>query len=152
MRLLFFVASITALISCKNSSGDKQIPSKTSRETIGQDIIGIWELLKKSYRPSDEPSLIAANDKEYLEIKADGTCQDGRYGAKWFLSYTDDFIIDSTSKVFFTELTYLTPNSWGDYDRTIKPYQIKVSVENNIKYLYLTSLKSSDTRIYIRKN
>ena len=152
MKSLFFAALLTTFISCKNSTSDKQIPNKSNRESIGQDIIGIWELLKKSYRPTDQPSLVNPNDKEYLEIKTDGTCQDDRYEAKWFLSYADDFIIDSTSKVIFTELTNLEPNSWGEYDRKIKPFQIKVGVENNIKYLYLTSLRSSGTRFYIRKN
>ncbi|QGW28916.1 hypothetical protein [Phnomibacter ginsenosidimutans] len=152
MRVLLFIVVIITSISCNNSSSEKQIPNKTNRESIRQDIIGIWELFKRSYKPTEEPKLVEPNDKEYLEIKNDGTCQHGRYEAKWFLSYTDDFIIDSTSKVFFTELTYLSPNSWGEYDRTIKPYQIKVTTENNIKYLYITSLKSSDTRVYIRKN
>ena len=151
MRFLILLAILTSIISC-NSSDNKVIPSKSNRESTAKDIVGIWELLKQSYRPSNEPSLVQASDKEYLEIKPDGTCQDGRYPAKWFLSYTDDFVIDSTSKVIFSELTNLDHNSYDEYDRKIKPYQIKVSTENGIKYLYLTSLQTSATRVYIRKN
>jgi len=152
MRILLFLAILVSIISCNNSNDKKIIPSKSNRESFAQDIVGIWEILKQNYRPSDEPSLVLAEDKEYLEIKPDGTCQDGRYLAKWFLSYTDDFVIDSTSKVIFSEMSKLDPNSYGEYDRNIKPYQIKVTTENRIKYLYLTSLQTSKTRIYIRKN
>jgi len=151
MRFLILLALLTSIISC-NSNDNKAIPSKSNRESTVKEIVGIWELLKQSYRPSNEPSLVQASDKEYLEIKPDGTCQDGRYPAKWFLSYTDDFVIDSTSKVIFSELTNLDHNSYDEYDRKIKSYQIKVSTENGIKYLYLTSLQTSATRVYIRKN
>lgn len=151
MRLIFFTALFASLISCKNTNTDKQIPNKSNRASVEQEIVGIWELLKRNYQPTEEPKLINPNDKEYLEVKKDGTCQDGRYEAKWFLSYTDNFIIDSTSKVIFTELSNLKPSGWGEYDRTIKPYQIKIVTENNVSYLYLTSLESSATRIYIRK-
>ena len=151
MRFLILLALLTSITSC-NSNDNKAIPDKSNRESTAKDIVGIWELLKQSYTPSNEPSLVQASDKEYLEIKPDGTCQDGRYPAKWFLSYTDDFVIDSTSKVIFSELTNLDHNSYDEYDRKIKPYQIKVSTENGIKYLYLTSLQTSGTRVYIRKN
>jgi len=150
MRFLILLAILTSIFSC-NSSDNKAIPSKSNRESTAKDIVGIWELLKQSYRPSNEPALVQASDKEYLEIKPDGTCQDGRYPAKWFLSYTDDFVIDSTSKVIFSELTNLDHNSYDEYDRKIKPFQIKVGTENGIKYLYLTSLQTSATRVYIRK-
>ena len=152
MRLILLLAALILIISCNNSSENKVVPSKTSRESIAKDIVGIWELLKQGYKSSNETSLVQPNDKEYLEIKSDGNCQDGRYLAKWFLSYTDDFVIDSTSKVIFSELTNLDSNSYGEYDREIKPFQIKTTTENGIKYLYLTSLESSKTRIYIRKN
>ena len=84
MKLLFFVAFLTTFISCKNSSGDKQIPIKSNRESVRQDIIGIWELLKENSGPTDQLSLVNPNNKKYLEIKADGTCQDAGYEARWF--------------------------------------------------------------------
>jgi hypothetical protein len=152
MRTLFLLAVLASIISCNTSNDKKIIPNKNDRVSTTKDIIGIWELLKRSYRPSNEPSLVQASDKEYLEIKSDGNCQDGPYPAKWFLSYTDDFVIDSTSKIIFSELTNTNPGSYDDYNRKIKPYQIKISTDNGIKYLYLTSLQTSETRIYIRKN
>lgn len=152
MRLLLSLAIIGMFISCNNSQTDNNLPSKSQRESVGQDIIGIWELLKEKSKKSQEPYLVDPSNKEYLEIKKNGNCQDGRYEAKWYLSYSEDFIFDSTSKVIFTEFSNLTPDMWGDYDRKIKSFQLKITTENNKKYLYLTSLASSDTRIYIRKN
>jgi hypothetical protein len=143
---------LTSIISCNNSNDNKIIPTKSNRESIAKDIVGTWELLKQSYNPLDQPSLVQSSNKIYLEIKPDGTCQDGRYQAKWFLSYTEDYIIDSTSKVIFSQMTNLEHSSYGEYDRKIKPYQIKLSTDNGIKYLYLTSLQTSATRIYIRMN
>jgi hypothetical protein len=121
-------------------------------ESTKKEIVGIWELFKKKSRPYYEFSLVEASMREYLEIKPDGTCQDGGNSAKWFLSYTEYIIIDSTSKVIFSELYNLKDNVYNGYERTIEPYQIKVNTENGIKYLYLTSLQTSATRIYIRKN
>ena len=152
MRTIFLIAVLILIISCNSSHDNKSIPTANNRQSIAKDIVGIWELLKQSYKQSGEPSLVQPSDKEYLEIKSDGNCQDGRYLAKWTLSYTDDFIFDSTSKVIFLELTNLEPNSYDEYDRKITPFQIRVSTENGIKYLYLTSLQSSKTRIYIRKS
>lgn len=152
MRILILIATISIFISCKNSNSDNQVPSKNSREAIKKEIVGIWELLKVKYTPTREPVLVDANNKEYLEIKENGTCQDRRDESKWFLSYTEDFIFDSTSKIIFTEISNLNQHSLGYYDRSYKSYQIKTTTENNIKYLYLTSLQTSETRIYIRKN
>lgn len=151
--LLIFFVSIS-LISCTNQIYTKSIPSKSDRESIAKDLVGIWELMKQSYRPTEVPSLVSATSKEYLEIKSDGTCSDGNkiYNAKWFLTYSDAFIFDSTSKVIFTEAYGLNHNGWDEYNRSIKPFQIKISTENGIKYLYLTSLVTSATRVYIRKN
>ena len=152
MRLILFITIFALIISCNNSSDNKIVQSKKSGESIEKDIVGIWELLKQKYKSSSEASLVQPNDKEYLEIKPDGNCQDGRYLTKWFLSYTDNFVIDSTSKVIFSELTNLDSNSYGEFDRKINSFQIKTTTENGVKYLYLTSLESSMTRIYIHKN
>lgn len=152
MRIILTITLLTVLAACNFTATDKKIPSKSNRETIEKEIVGIWELLKMNYRPTNEVSLVDPKNREYLEIKSDGTCQDDDSNYKWFLSYTNDYVLDSTSKVIFTELSNLSPNGWEEYDRTIRPYQIKVTTENNIKYLYLTSLRTSATRVFIRKN
>jgi hypothetical protein len=152
MKIALIVTILTSLIACNNSKEEIKIPNKNYRESIEKDIIGIWELLKQNYKPSDEPSLIDPDYIEYLEIKPDGNCQDGRNKAKWFLSYSDNFVIDSTSKVILITISNRKRNSWGEYDRKIEVYQIKITIENDTKYLYMTSLESSATRIFIRKN
>ena len=105
-----------------------------------------------SYNPTAKPSLVEPANKLYLEINEDGTCSDGGKGAIWFLSYTDELIIDSTSTTYFNEVTKLRPGIWNEYSRVIEPYQVKINDENNVKYLYLTSLNTSGTRVFIRKN
>lgn len=152
MRNLIFIAILTSIFSC-NSSTDNYINSSNNNiASIKKEIVGKWELYKKKNRPYYKFSLVEASMSEYLEIKPDGTCQDGRISTNWFLSYTEDFVVDSTSKVIFSKLYNLKDNIYYGYERTIEPYQIKVNTENGIKYLYLTSLQTSATRIYIRKN
>lgn len=152
MRLILLILFTTALAACNSSNTDKNIPGKTSRESVKADIVGVWELLKMNYSPTDSLSLVDPRSKEYVEIKADGTCQDGQYKYQWFLSYTDEYVFDSISKILFTEASNLKPNSWGNYERELRPYQVKVTSEGTVKYLYLTSLKTSGTRVFIRKN
>lgn len=140
------------LVSCNAVNYDEKMISKEKDDSIKKEIVGVWELFKKSYHPSENPVLITPSNLEYLEIKSDGQCRDDNQNSIWFLSYTADYVIDSTSKVIFSQISNLTANSWGSYDRTILSYQAKIVVENNIKYLYLTSLNNSGTKVYQRKN
>lgn len=143
---------LITLVSCNGVNYNEKMISKEKDDSVKKEIVGVWELFKKSYSPSENPVLITPNNLEYLEIKSDGQCQDDNQNSLWFLSYTSDYVIDSTSKVIFSQIRNLTPSSWGYFDRTILSYQAKIIVENKIKYLYLTSLNNSGTKVYQRKN
>lgn len=149
MRLLL-VFFISCLFTACNI-GEKQKDYAGSETSLKKEITGVWELFRIQYYPDEKPVLVDPSSKEYLEINSDGTCKDDRNSANWYISKTEDYVLDSISKVLFNEIFYVNRKSGGVFDRRIDTHQVKITKEGNVQYLYLKSLNTSITRIYIRK-
>lgn len=136
------------LLSC-NSGGNKE--KSESPQTIKKEITGVWELLRMQYYPDKEPTLVGPLLKEYIEIKADGTCTDDGYPANWYISNSDDYIVDSMSKTLFIAVFFINRKQVDVFNRKIEAQQIKLVTEGKNQYLYLRDIQTSVTRIFIRK-
>lgn len=152
MKYIVILSILFINYSCSESINKIKNDNKISETK--NEIIGIWELIKSGPNLNNL-ILVDPKDVSYLEVKSDGTCQHSEYRykeeIKWILTYSEDYIFDSTSKVIYNEFSNLNYSSYSGYDRKIKSYQIRIKNENGTNYLYLTSLNQSKTSVYIRK-
>lgn len=140
---------LSLFLQACNSGGQKE--NSESPKTIKKNITGVWELLRMQYFPDEEPSLVSAQFKEYLEIKEDGTCTDDGNAAQWYISSSDNYVVDSMSKTLFIAVFYMNRKQVDVYNRDIEAQQIKLVSDGKSQYLYLRNIQSSVTRIFIRK-
>lgn len=152
MKYIIILSILFINYSCSESINKIKNDNKISETK--NEIIGIWELIKSGPNMNNL-ILVDPKNVSYLEVKSDGTCQHSEYRykeeIKWILTYSEDYIFDSTSKVIYNEFSNLNYSSYSGYDRKIKSYQIRIKNENGTNYLYLTSLNQSKTSVYIRK-
>ncbi|MBI1344645.1 MAG: hypothetical protein GC171_17115 [Terrimonas sp.] len=148
MRLRYYL-SFLLLISCSNTKTNNLIPTTDERINTEKNIIGVWELYRQNYSPSD--SLRLVTDREYLEIKSENTYIERNYAGKWYLSYTDKSIVEPSTNIIFTELYSLNPSNYLEYHRLIEPFYLQIKKEKEKQYLYLYSIKTSATRVFTKK-